>query len=163
MSEATIEPIVEAVKAKTEKVAATAKAAKTTFIKKLAIPEKVAAGKKLAGKGVAAAKEANPYSKKNLSAASTSFGVALKGFETASSEAMSFGQKNFEENVAAAKKLAGVKTFTDFVDFQRDYATSMLASYTKQATTFAELASASAKGAVKPLSARGAAVLGQLK
>ena len=67
-------------------------------------------------KSLASLNEANAYSKKNLEAVVASVTAATKGAEVLGAQAMAFSKKSIEDQVAAAKALAGAKSVQEAVE-----------------------------------------------
>ena len=110
-------------------------------------------------KTLAALNDANSTSKKNLEAVVASVTAATKGAEELGAETMAFSKKAFEEQVAAAKALAGAKSVQEAVELQSAWAKSAFEGYVAQFGKFSELVTASVKETVKPINERVAAVV----
>ena len=105
-------------------------------------------------KTLAAINEANSQSKKNLEAVVASVTAATKGAETLGSLALAFSKKTFDDQVSAARTLAGAKSVQEVVELQTGYAKSFLETYISEFGKFTETVSASVKDSVKPLNER---------
>ena len=105
-------------------------------------------------KTLAAINEANSHSKKNLEAVVASVTAAAKGAETVGAQAMAFSKKAFDDQVAAARSLAGAKSLQDVVELQTNLARSFLESYMAEMGKLTETVSASVKDSIKPLNER---------
>lgn len=105
-------------------------------------------------KTMAAINEANSHSKKNLEAVVASVTAAAKGAETVGAQAMAFSKKAFDEQVAAARSLAGAKSVQEVVELQTTLARSFLESYMAEVGKLTETVSGSVKDSMKPLNER---------
>jgi phasin family protein len=105
-------------------------------------------------KTLAALTEANTHSKKNLEAVVASVTAAARGAETVGAQAMAFSKKAFDDQVAAARSLAGAKSLQDVVELQTNLARSFLESYMAEMGKLTETVSASVKDSIKPLNER---------
>lgn len=105
-------------------------------------------------KTMAAINEANSHSKKNLEAVVASVTAAAKGAETVGAQAMAFSKKAFDEQVAAARTLAGAKSVQEVVELQTTLARSFLESYMAEVGKLTETVSSSVKDSMKPLNER---------
>jgi phasin family protein len=105
-------------------------------------------------KALAAISEANVHSKKNLEAVVASVTAAAKGAETVGAQAMAFSKKTFDEQVAAARSLAGAKSLQEVVELQTNLARGFLESYMAEMGRFSETVSVSVKDSMKPLNER---------
>lgn len=110
-------------------------------------------------KSLTALNELNAHSKKNLEALVASATAATKGAEELGAETMSFAKKAFEDQVAAAKSLAGAKSVQEAVELQTAFAKSAFESYLAQFGKVSEVVAASVKETVKPINERVAAVV----
>lgn len=105
-------------------------------------------------KSLATLNEVNAHSKKNLEAIVASVTAATKGAETLGAQAMAFSKQSVEDQVAAAKSLAGAKSVQEAVELQTAWAKSALEGYMAQVSKMSEVVSASVKEAMKPLNER---------
>ena len=105
-------------------------------------------------KSLATLNEVNTYSKKNLEAVVASVTAATKGAEALGAQVMAFSKKSMEDQVAAAKALAGAKSVQEAVELQTAWAKSALEAYIAQVSKASEIVSASIKDSVKPLNER---------
>lgn len=110
-------------------------------------------------KSLTALNEINTQSKKNLEAVVASVTAATKGAEELGAETMAFAKKSFEDQVAAAKSLAGAKSVQEAVELQTAFAKTALEGYLAQFGKVSELFAASVKETVKPLNERVAAAV----
>ena len=110
-------------------------------------------------KSLAALAEANTHSKKNLEAVVASVTAATKGAESLGSQAIAFSKKSVEDQVAAAKTLAGAKSVQEAVELQTTFAKSALEAYLANLNAMSETVTASVKDVFKPINARAAAVV----
>jgi phasin family protein len=110
-------------------------------------------------KSLAALNELNAHSKKNLEAVVASVTAATKGAEELGAQTMAFSKQALEEQVAAAKSLAGAKSVQEAVELQTAWAKSAFESYVAQFGKVSEAMAASVKESMKPLNERVAAVV----
>ena len=110
-------------------------------------------------KSLTALTEINAQSKQNLEALVASTTAATKAAETIGAETLAYSKKAFEEQVAAAKSLAGAKSVQEAVELQTAFAKTALEGYLAQFGKVSELFAASVKETVKPLNERVAAVV----
>jgi phasin family protein len=114
-------------------------------------------------KTLAALNDANAHSKKNLEAVVASVTAATKGAEALGAQAMAFSKKSFEDQVTAAKSLAGAKSVQEVVELQTAFAKSALESYMSGVGQMSETVSASVKDSMKPLNERVTAMVERLQ
>ncbi|MBU4434573.1 MAG: TIGR01841 family phasin [Alphaproteobacteria bacterium] len=105
-------------------------------------------------KSLTALAEANTHSKKNLEAMVASVTAATKGAEALGAEAFAYSKKAAEDQVAAAKSLAGAKSIQEAMELQTTWAKSALEAYIAQMSKASEIVSASLKDSMKPLNER---------
>jgi len=110
-------------------------------------------------KSLTALNELNAQSKKNLEAYVASVTAATKGAETVGAQALAFSKQALEEQVAAAKSLAGAKSVQEAMELQTTWAKSAMESYIAQFSKVSEVYAASVKESMKPLNERVAAVV----
>ena len=110
-------------------------------------------------KSLAALNELNAHSKKNLEAVVASVTAATKGAETIGAQTMAFSKQAIEDQVAAAKSLAGAKSVQEAFELQTTWAKSALEGYVAQFSKLNEALTASVKETMKPLNERVAAVV----
>ena len=96
-------------------------------------------------KSMGAFNELNAHSKKNLEAVVASVTAATKGAETLGAQAIAFSKKAVEDQVAAAKSLAGAKSVQEVVELQTAFAKSAFETYMAEMNKMAEIVSASVK------------------
>ncbi|WP_334161334.1 phasin family protein [Phenylobacterium sp.] len=114
-------------------------------------------------KTLAALNEANSHSKKNLEAVVASVTAATKGAEALGAQAMAFSKTAFDNQVTAAKSLAGAKSLQEVIELQTAFAKSALEAYMAQVGTMSETVSASMKDSVKPLNERVTAMVERMQ
>jgi phasin family protein len=105
-------------------------------------------------KTLSAFSEANAHSKKNLEAVVASVTAAAKGAECVGAQAMAFSKKTFDDQVAAARSLAGAKSLQEVVELQTTFARSFLENYMSEFGKLSEAMSSSVKDTMKPLNER---------
>jgi len=105
-------------------------------------------------KSLSALGEVNAHSKKNLEAVVASVTAATKGAEALGAQAMAYSKKALEDQVAAAKNLAGAKSVQEVVELQTSYAKFALESYIAEMNKASETVAASVKESFQPLNER---------
>lgn len=105
----------------------------------------------------AALTELNTHSKKNFEAFVASMTAATKGAETLGAHVVAFSRKAVEEQVAAAKTLAGAKSVQEVIELQTGFAKSAFETYVSEMNKMAETVSASMKESASPINERMAA------
>ncbi len=110
-------------------------------------------------KTLAGINDVNAYSKANLEAVIASLTAATKGAESLGSQAIAFTKKSVEDQVAAAKTLAGAKSVQEAVELQTSFAKSALEAYLANVSAMSETVTTSVKDVFKPINARAAAVV----
>lgn len=114
-------------------------------------------------KSLSALNEVNTYSKKNLEAVVASVTAATKGAEVLGAHAMAYSKKSIEDQVAAAKTLAGAKSVQEAVELQTAWVKSSMEAYMAELTKWGEIVSGSVKDSVKPLNERVTATVEKLQ
>ncbi len=89
--------------------------------------------------------------------------VAVKAVEQYNNELAAYAKKSVEDNVAAAKELAGVKSVNEYIEKQNELVKSNYEGAVAQAAKLNELAQAAAKDTFAPLQARATAAQDLLK
>lgn len=105
-------------------------------------------------KSLAALNDMNAHSKKNLEAVVASVTAAARGAEALGAQAMAYSKQSVEDQVAAAKALAGAKSVQEAVELQTAWAKSALETYMAQVGKMGETVAASVKDSMKPLNER---------
>lgn len=105
-------------------------------------------------KSLAAMNELNAQSKKNLEAIVASTTAATKGAEALGAQAMAFSKAIFDNQVTAARTLAGAKSVQEVVELQTSFAKSALETYMAEVGKMTDTVSSSVKDAMKPLNER---------
>ena len=114
-------------------------------------------------KSLATLNEVNTYSKKNLEAVIASVTAATKGAEALGAQVMAFSKKSMEDQVAAAKALAGAKSVQEAVELQTAWVKAAMEGYMAEASKMGEVVAASVKDSVKPLNERVTATVEKLQ
>lgn len=114
-------------------------------------------------KTLGALNDANSYSKSNLEAMIASVTAATKGAETLGAQAMAFSKKSVEDQVAAAKSLAGAKSIQEVVELQTTFAKGALEAYMAEVGKMSETVAASVKDSMKPINERVTAAVERLQ
>lgn len=105
-------------------------------------------------KSVAGLTELNAHGKKNLEAIVESASAAQKGAEALSQQALAYGKKSWEENLAAAQSLAAARSVQELVELQTSWAKSASEAYLSEMTRMTETLTASVKDSFKPINER---------
>ncbi len=114
-------------------------------------------------KSLATLNEMNAYSKKNLEAVVASVTAATKGAEALGAQAMAFSKTSVENQVAAAKALAGAKSVQEAVELQTAFVKSSMEAYMAELARWGETVAGSVKDSVKPLNERVTATVEKLQ
>lgn len=114
-------------------------------------------------KTLGALNDANSYSKGNLEAVIASVTAATKGAETLGAQAMAYSKKAVEDQVTAAKSLAGAKSIQEVVELQTTFAKSALEAYMAEVGKMSETVAASVKDSMKPINERVTAAVERLQ
>ncbi|WP_374570938.1 phasin family protein [Phenylobacterium sp.] len=114
-------------------------------------------------KTLGALNDANSYSKSNLEAMIASITAATKGVETLGAQAMAFSKKSVEDQVAAAKSLAGAKSIQEVIELQTTFAKGALESYMAEVGKMSETVASSVKDSMKPINERVTAAVERLQ
>jgi phasin family protein len=114
-------------------------------------------------KSVASLSELNAHGKKNLEAVVASVTAATKGAEALGAQVMAFSKKSMEDQVAAAKALAGAKSVQEAVELQTAWVKAAMEGYMAEASKMGEVVAASVKDSVKPLNERVTATVEKLQ
>src|SRR5690606_37805129 len=101
-------------------------------------------------KSVAALNDANAYSRQYLEAVIASTTAAAKGAEAIGAQAMAISKKSVEDQVNAAKSLAGAKSVQEVVELQTAFANTFLESYMAEMTRMSETVAGAFKDSLKP-------------
>ena len=80
--------------------------------------------------------------------------AAAKGAETVGARAVAYSKKSMEEQIAAAKTLAGAKSFQEVFELQTALAKKAFEGYVAEAGVIAETVAASMKESFSPLNER---------
>ena len=107
--------------------------------------------------------EANEFGKGNIEALVESSKIAARGFEAMSQDAAAYAKKTFEEATAAAKTLSSVKSPTEFMKLQADYARAAFDAMVQQTSRNTEAMLKLAGEVAQPLSNRAALAAEKMK
>lgn len=105
-------------------------------------------------KSFSAFAELNAHSKKNLEAVVASMTAATKGAETLGAHAVAFSRRAVEDQVAAAKTLAGAKSVQEVIELQTGFAKSAFETYVAEVNKMAETVAESLKQSASPINER---------
>lgn len=114
-------------------------------------------------KSLAGLNEINAHSKKNLEAVVASVTAATKGAESLGAQYMAYSKLAMENQVAAAKALAGAKSVQEAVELQTSWAKSAMELYMAEAGKMGETVAAAVKDSMKPLNERVTATVEKLQ
>lgn len=114
-------------------------------------------------KTLGALNDANSYSKGNLEAVIASVTAATKGAEALGAQAMAYSKKAVEDQVAAAKSLAGAKSIQDVIELQTNFAKTAMEAYMAEMGKMSETVAASVKDSMKPINERVTAAVEKLQ
>jgi phasin family protein len=105
-------------------------------------------------KSMSALGEMNTYSQKNLEAVAASVSAAAKGAEALGARAVAYSRKSMEDQVIAAKSLAGAKSLQEAVELQTAFAKSAFETYVAEVNKMGETVAASMKESLSPINER---------
>jgi len=114
-------------------------------------------------KSLVAFGEINTHSKKNLEAAVASVTAATKGVEALGAQAVAYSRKALEDQVAAAKSLAGAKSVQEVVELQTSFAKAALEAYVAEMNRATETVAASMKECFSPINERVTALVERIQ
>jgi phasin family protein len=98
--------------------------------------------------------EMNTHSKKNFEAYVASMTAATKGAETLGAHVVAFSRKAAEDQVAAAKSLAGAKSVQEVIELQTGFAKTAFETYVAEMNKMAETVASSLKASASPINER---------
>ena len=107
--------------------------------------------------------EAATFNQETVDALVKSGNVAAKAAESLNAEVVAYAKRAMQEGVAAAKEMSSVKSVTDLVEKQTDYAKMTMDAFLQQTTKLNEMYMAAAKEAVEPINARVSAAADAMK
>ncbi len=105
-------------------------------------------------KSMTAVAEINDHSKKNLEAVVASVTLASKSAETLGASVLAFSKKSLEDQVAAAKSLAGAKSVQDVIELQTSFAKTAFEAYVAEMSRVTEAFTTSMKDSMAPITER---------
>ncbi|HXV00908.1 MAG TPA: TIGR01841 family phasin [Caulobacteraceae bacterium] len=114
-------------------------------------------------KSLSALTELNVHSKKNFEAAVASVTAATKGVEALGAHAAAYSKKSVEDQVAAAKTIAGAKSVQEVVELQTAFAKTAFETYVAEMNKMAETVAASVKESVSPINERFTALVERIQ
>ncbi len=98
--------------------------------------------------------EMNVFSKTTVDAMVDSMTRAGQGMERINAQVMNYSKAQFEEGVAAARRMAGAKSVQEVIEVQSDYAKSSMDFYLGEMNKLTEACADTMKDAFKPLNER---------
>jgi phasin family protein len=107
--------------------------------------------------------ELNAQSKKNFEAVVAAMAAATKGAETLGAHAVAYSKKAMEDNVAAARGIAGAKSVQDVIELQTTFARSAFETYVAEVNKMAETVAASVKESAFPINERVTAIVERIQ
>lgn len=114
-------------------------------------------------KGQQMMQDAADFGRGNLEALVESSRIAAHGFETIGHDSVAFAKKSFEDATAAAKQMATVKSPTEFMKLQSDYARNAFDSLVAESSARAEAMLKLAGEIAQPMSNRVALAAEKIK
>jgi phasin family protein len=105
-------------------------------------------------KSFSAFTELNTQSKQNFEAFVASMTAATKGAEALGAHAVAFSRKAVEDQVAAAKTLAGAKSVQEVIELQTGFAKNAFETYVAEMNKMAETVASSVKESASPINER---------
>lgn len=114
-------------------------------------------------KGQKLFEDANEFGKGNIEALVESSKIAVRGFEALGQDAAAYAKKSFEDATTAAKTLTSVKSPTEFLKLQSDYARSAFDGMVQQTSRNTEALLKLAGEVAQPLSNRVALAAEKMK
>ena len=114
-------------------------------------------------KGQKMFEDANEFGKGNIEAMVESSKIAVRGFEALGQDAAAFAKKSFEEATVAAKTMTSVKSPTELMKLQADYARSAFDALVQQTSRNTEAMLKLAGEVAQPLSNRVALAAEKMK
>jgi phasin family protein len=110
-------------------------------------------------KSLSALTQLNTYSKQNLEAAVASVTAAARGAEALGAQTLAYSKKSLEDNVAAARTLAGCKSLQEAVEYQTTFARTAMETYLAEMNRMSETFTNAMKDSLKPINERVTAVV----
>ena len=114
-------------------------------------------------KGAKLIEEMNDFGKGNVEAVVESTKIAARGIEAMSQDAAAYTRKSFEGATAAMRTLAAVKSPTEFMKLQSDYARSMMDAMIAETSRSTEAMLKLAGEVAQPISNRMAIAADKMK
>lgn len=114
-------------------------------------------------KGQKIMEEAADFGRGNVEALVESSRIAARGFEALSHDGLAYAKKAFEEATAAAKQMAGVKSPTELMKLQADYARNAFDALVAESSARAETMLKLAGEVAQPISNRVALAAEKMK
>ncbi|MEM7060262.1 MAG: phasin family protein [Pseudomonadota bacterium] len=107
--------------------------------------------------------EATQFSQDNVEAIVASSKVFAKAAEEMNAEILAFSKKSYEDSMAAAKELTSVKSVSELVEKQTEFAKTTFEGFVAEATKLNEMYSEAAKNAFAPFNDRFSAAADMVK
>ena len=106
---------------------------------------------------------ATQFNQENVEAVVASSKVVAKAAEEMNAEIVAFSKKSYEDSMAAAKEFTSVKSVSELVEKQTEFAKASFEGFVAEATKLNEIYSAAAKGAFAPINDRFTAAADMVK
>jgi len=107
--------------------------------------------------------DATQFGQENVEALVASSKVVAKAAEEMNAEIVAFSKKSYEDSMAAAKEFTSVKSVSELVEKQTEYAKSSFEGFVAEATKLNEMYSEAAKNAFAPFNNRFSAAADMVK
>jgi len=107
--------------------------------------------------------DATQFGQENVEALVASSKVVAKAAEEMNAEIVSFSKKSYEDGMAAAKEFTSVKSVSELVEKQTQFAKTSFEGFVAEATKLNEMYSEAAKNAFAPFNERFTAAADMVK
>lgn len=107
--------------------------------------------------------DATQFGQENVEALVASSKVVAKAAEEMNAEIIAFSKKSYEDSMAAAKEFTSVKSVSELVEKQTEFAKTTFEGFVAEATKLNEMYSEAAKNAFAPFNDRFSAAADMVK
>ena len=107
--------------------------------------------------------EATQFGQDNVEAIVASSKVVAKAAEEMNAEIIAFSKKSYEDSMAAAKEITAVKSVSELVEKQTEFAKNSFEGFVAEAAKLNEMYSEAAKNAFAPINDRFTAAADMVK
>ena len=107
--------------------------------------------------------DATQFGQENVEALVASSKVVAKAAEEMNAEVLAFSKKSYEDGMAAAKEFTSVKSISELVEKQTEFAKTSFEGFVAEATKLNDMYSEAAKSAFAPLNDRFTAAADMVK